>query len=814
MIWHERPILLPLVALVGGCLLQYLLTVPIPGWIPLLAFAGLVVLLPNRSSNGFRSALVLFWFFMGMAALVPYLDGLRSRSGIESFDGQQVTVEGLLVSRPVVLTEGQRLDLQVERLFTPTAAYQVNGRLQIYLAHGQGTWLRGDRIRCPARIRVARLLGLPGEFNYPRYLALHGYHATAWVRDAESVVLMRGAAVSSPVRVIDRLVQQSQSVIRSTLGDPGVRSVVLALATGTQHEIPPSLQTDYALAGVSHILSVSGFHVGVVSFLWVQLVTWLMLRWEWLALRVNVRRTALLSAAPLMLLYLLFTGAAPATVRSVLMVMAVLLALWSEREVDMLDTLFAVGFIMIALQPTILFELSFQLSFLSLWGIIVLTPLLSAPFEQLAQRTWQRAMLLFCAVSLAATLATLVPVLTTFQQASFTGVLANIVVVPLLGYGATVLATVAVPATIFMPSLAWLLLKPAGWLVSLSNQFVSWIAGLPVLRLHGLGVVDFVASVAVLAVLSFVASVRLKKISLLVVLLLSFGWHVLARPAATRQVQLTFLSVGQGDALVVTAPDGSVMLVDGGGYLQDNGRDFGERYLVPALHRLGITKIDTMVLTHPHPDHMGGLPAVAEQFEVGSFWQGVAGDGPEYHRLLQALQRQKTRMVTLQQGEQLQGRGGVAVTVLSTDEHASARDGNDASLVLLLKFHNFSALLMGDAGQAVEQRLIEQGRLNAISVLKVGHHGSRSASSMAFLQAIKPQVAVLSVGAGNRFGLPAAETLDRLAKVGSRLYRTDQQGSIQIKSNGDNLDVSAYTDESGLVSCVRRFILTGSNRLR
>ncbi len=814
MIWRERPILLPLTALVGGCLLQYLLVVPVPVWLLLLIFAGLVVLLPYRSTICFYCAMALFWFFVGMAALVPYLDGLRSRAGIEGFDGQQVTVEGLLLSRPVALADGQRLDLQVEHVFTPTATYRVNGRLQIFLAHGQGNWLRGDRIRCPARVRIARLLGLPGEFDYPRYLALQGYHATAWVHAAESVVLMRGAAVSSPLRSIDHVVQQSQAVIRSTLADPGVRGVVLALATGTQYEIPPLLQTDYALAGVSHILSVSGFHVGVISFLWVQAIGWLMLRWEWLALRVNVRRVAVQSAVPLMLLYLLFTGAAPATVRSVLMVLAVLLALWSERETDMLDTLLAVGFIMIALQPAILFDLSFQLSFLSLWGIIVLTPLLAAPFEHLAQRTWQRTLLLFCSASLAATLATLVPVLTAFQQASFSGVLANILVVPLLGYGATVLATAAVPVTIVMPSLAWLLLKPAGWLVGLSNQLVSWIAGLPVLQLHGLGAVDYAAAVAALCALSFVRSTRLKGSCLLALLLVPLCWHLPMRPANTKQVQLTFLSVGQGDALVVTAPDGTVMLVDGGGYLQDNGRDFGRRYLVPALHRLGIKRIDTMVLTHPHPDHLGGLPAVAEQFEVGSFWQGHAGEGPEYRRLLQALQRQRTRVITLQQGDHLQGRGGLAVTVLSADTPAASQDDNDASLVLLLRFHTFSALLMGDAGQPVEQRLIEQGQLTAVNVLKVGHHGSRSASSMAFLQAVKPQVAVLSVGAGNRFGLPAPETVARLGSVGSRLYRTDQQGSILISSDGTNLDVSRYTEENTLVARARRFILTGSNGLR
>lgn len=810
-----RPLVLPLFALIAGYLLQYLLAVPVPMLVPVGLFAGLLVVHRFSCEICFHMLLFLFWFTWGMTALAPQLDGIRNISGIEAFNGRQVGVEGVLKSRPSMTAEGQRLELQVERVFTDTAEYRANGILLVQVARGHGDWLAGDRIRCIAGVRVPRLFGLPNEFNYPRYLALHGYHATAWVKDAASVVLIRGAASSSYHTLIDRLAQKSQAVIRQTLPDKGQQGVVLALATGTQSEIPARLAMQYARSGVSHILSVSGFHVGVVTFVWVQLFTWLLLRWEWFALRVAVRRIALLSAVPLMLIYLLFTGAEPATVRSVLMLSAVVLALWSERETDTLDVLFTAAFLMLLVDPASLFDLSFQLSFLSLWGLIVVTPILVKPFERFTLQGWQRMLLLFCAASLAATLATMVPVLVVFHQASLTGVLANLVVVPLLGYGATVLATTAIPLTIVVPSAAWILLKPAGWLTGLSNQFVSWIAGIPVLHWYGLGAVDLIAAIALLAVISFVHSAKHKTGFTLVLISGCIVYHLFSAPAVDGKLRMNFLSVGHGDALLINLPDGRTMLVDGGGYLYETGRDFGERYLVPALHGLGVCKIDIMVLTHPHPDHLGGLPAVAEQFAVGEFWHGgCVTQGSDYQRLMQALQQQHTKVCNLKQGDQVLLAKGLTVMVMSaSDEQDRLADANDASVVLLLKQDRFSALLMGDAGHEVEAHLLRKG-IGSVSLLKVGHHGSRGSSSEEFLHAVRPQFAIVSVAADNRFGLPAPETVAGITRCGAQLYRTDQNGSIQVISDGNNFSISSLTADNKLVAAARRFVLTGSNLLR
>lgn len=808
----DRPLLLPLVALIAGILLAYRLWVPLPVWVVLCLLSGAAVagMLQARWLYGVLS--LLFWASCGMAMLSVYVHEDGEGSDLKRFDGRQVIVEGVLTGRPVRLQQGQRIDLRVETVIDSGLQYRTNdARLLVTLRSGSGDWRTGDRIRMGAVIRVPRLLGLPGEFPYPRYLSLQGYRAVAWVRDAEGVVLIRGAAEQSVRRVLDHLALRSQEVIRGVIAEPERRGVLLALATGTQHELAPDQVAAYTRAGVTHILSVSGFHVGIVAALWVFVIRRLLVRSEWLALRLDLRRVALLSALPLMLAYLLFTGAAWATARSVLMLSLFVIALWLEREADPLDALLAAGFLLLLVDPACLFDLSFQLSFMALWGLIVLTPLLLKPFERWLHG-WRALVLQSCAASLAATAATLVPVLVAFHQASLSGIVANLLVVPLLGYGATVLATAAVPLTLVAPAWSELLLVPAGWLVAASNAVIDLIARVPVVRSYRLDTTDLAATVLVLGIISFVREQNRKRLGVAAVFGLLLLVRLLPTSALDGTLKLYALSVGQGDSTLIRLPDGRTLLVDGGGYLYENGRDFGERYLVPALHHLGVRQLDAMVLTHAHPDHLGGLPAVAEQFKVREFWQGGGlPEGSEYRRLLLALKQQGTFIRTVRRGDQPLSDGELQIRVLAAPDRSgpAADDGNDDSLVLQLRMRDFSALLMGDAGIAVEEQLVREG-IGKTTLLKVGHHGSMTASGEKFLAAVRPEAAVLSVGAGNRFGLPAAEILQRLERHAVSLFRTDQQGTILVSSDGTGFRAEPLLREHRLTSWLRCFVLTGS----
>ncbi len=790
--FDEHPLLLPVVGLLGGVSTGLYWLWSVSWWWVFLAALFLTLAAFWGAVLCFRVVLLLFCFCLGVAAMGPLVTALERPLfvGTPSVSGELI-VEGIVFRRPLELPQGQRFELQLERMITPQGELVVQDIVLVTITTGRGTWLPGDRIRVQGTLRRPQPLGLPGEFDYARYLAVRGIAATFLVKDVDHVVVMRAAARPSWFRFLDHAAQRCNQTIRQSVPDPAAAAVLMALVTGSQAGIPSDLSTAYARAGVSHILSISGFHVAILAAAVGQGLLFLLLRWEWLTLRWNLRRNVLLATLPCMAGYLLFTGGAPATARAVVMLAAVVLALWVERESEVLDALLLAALLLVLMTPSVLFDLSFQLSFLSLWGIVILTPLFLAPLKDRLVG-WRHLVALFFASSLSAIMATSVATLASFHQASLTGVLANLVVVPLLGYGAVLLGAVAASLVFAFPWLATKLFALTGWLVELSNHFVIWVAKLPVLRSYQVGTFDLAMSVAVLAVLSFVVSRRMRGGLIAGLVVITLLVHLWPATSADGVLRLTFLSVGQGDATLVQFPDGSTMLIDGGGYLRDTGHDFGERYLVPALYRLGINRIDRMVLTHPHPDHMGGLPAVVEQFPVGEFWQGPwrAADGGDYARLQKSLKHQGVPIRQFTGRSQPVRFGSSLITVLASADagmpvHWDGETGNEASLVFRLEYGRFSALFMADAGQQTEQQLLQQG-LMATTLLKVGHHGSRSASSKPFVNQTRPQLAVISVGAANRFGLPAPETLTCLKQHGAQVYRTDQDGTIQVQSDGVN----------------------------
>ena len=803
-LFDEHPLLIPVACCSFGIYAGFTWAMTVPYLMLLVLFAVLVSAALIRSPVLFRLLLMLLCFGWGVNAIQPELaaDTSPSQLGVGQLAGRLV-VEGVVAGRPVDLPEGQRFELQLEQIFMAQGGLRSAGRLLVTVAKGSGDWLTGDRVRIQGSLRQPRLLGLPGEFDYSRYLTLRGIDATLWVQDAAQVVLMRTAAGFSWQRQLDRAARKCNQAIRLAVEDPAATAVLMALVTGSQAAVPPDLLTAYARSGASHILSISGFHVAIVAATVAQLLLLVLVRWEWLALRLNLRRGVLLATLPVMVGYLLFTGGAPATARSVVMLAAVVVALWVERETQILDALLLAALLLLVINPAVLFDLSFQLSFLALWGIIVLTPLLLAPLEGYLSG-WRHKAALFFASSLAAVLATAVPALVNFYQASLTGVLANLVVVPLLGYGAVLLGAVAAPLVFVVPTLAGMLFGLAGWLVELSNSFVVWVAAFPVLRSYQIGGLHLVASIAALSVLSFVVScrLRLQLLGLLVVLLLTV--HLWPAHRMDDRVRVTFLSVGQGDATLLQFPDNSTMLIDGGGYLQDTGRDFGERYLVPALYRLGVNRVDRLVLTHPHPDHLGGLPAVAEQLPVGEFWYGPwqGAVGAEYARLLKALRRHNVPIRELRGGSSPFHSANCQITVLSPSgqmgqmgqAESGPESGNELSLVLRLDYKRFSALFMADAGHPVEEQMLQQGSALPATLLKVGHHGSRSSTGELFIARVRPQLAVISVGADNRFGLPSDLVVSRLDRSGVRILRTDLDGTLAVESDGDDYRVVTHLE--------------------
>jgi competence protein ComEC len=258
------------------------------------------------------------------------------------------------------------------------------------------------------------------------------------------------------------------------------------------------------------------------------------------------------------------------------------------------------------------------------------------------------------------------------------------------------------------------------------------------------------------------------------------------------------IDVGQGDAVAVRSPRGRWILFDAGRSWR--GGDEGRRSVVPYLRRHG-GALAAFVLSHPHADHAGGAPSVLTALRPEVFWDGAyVGESPSYAAALEAAARTRTRWRRARPGDSL-AVDGVVVTFLAPDSAwmRGLDDPNEASVVAVVRFGSVRFLLVGDAERAEEGWLLDNARdaLRA-DVLKVGHHGSRTSSTPEFVAAVRPRLALVSVGAGNGYGHPSASVLGELVGAGATVLRSDRMGSVVVRTDGRDITVEMEGDEWGL----------------
>jgi competence protein ComEC len=263
------------------------------------------------------------------------------------------------------------------------------------------------------------------------------------------------------------------------------------------------------------------------------------------------------------------------------------------------------------------------------------------------------------------------------------------------------------------------------------------------------------------------------------------------------------LDVGQGDSILIRSPAGRNVLIDAGGELgaERSGWDVGRMRVVPALRRAGVRRLDVVILSHPHEDHVGGLPAVTENIPVGLVLDpGVPHPSPSYARFLKAVEARRIPYRLARAGLRVDLGGGVLLTILYPPEPAPAIDGDPVHAgmaVARLDYGRAAALLTGDLEAPGERFLLDFAAPVDAQVLKVGHHGSRTSTSPEFVARVRPQIAVISAGADNAFGHPHLVTLETLAAAGVTVYRTDLDGAITMTSDGAGWRVTTARARAG-----------------
>jgi competence protein ComEC len=553
----------------------------------------------------------------------------------------------------------------------------------------------------------------------------------------------------------------------------------------------------FRLSGLSHILAVSGTHIVIAVFGIVGMVRGALVRVETLSARFEVGRVAAAVGVPLAWLYSEFAGSGGSVRRAAIMATTALVAHSLARNPSG-PRAFGLSLVVGGLvDPLAVFDFSFGLSAAATAGLLSLSRPLEATLARFPPPVrWAATPMAttlsataFCAPWLVLLSPTLSPV----------GVIANILAVPI---GETISLPACLGHLVLSP---WpdaqrgvALLASASLLavrtVAHASASLDW-AAIPLPRPTGW-------HLAILAIVALWLTVRRPRDRILVVALGAVAYVVLEALSMRAgqplgRLRITFLDVGQGDSALIDFPDGSAMLIDGGGAV-GSPVDPGKTVVGPMLRARRRSRVDIGVLSHPHPDHFIGLASALPAVGVGQFWDTGQGEsaesGPVYNALLANLRRRGIpvlRPTSLCSKNLALGNANVRVLAPCPDLTPGVH-ANDNSFVLRVSMGTRSALLVGDAESEQEGRLLALDRaLLRAEVLKVGHHGSRTSSTPEFLDAVGPSKAVISCGVRNRFGHPHPHTLDHLAARGIQVLRTDRLGAVVWETDGNRSTISS-----------------------
>ncbi len=687
----------------------------------------------------------------------------------------------------------------------------------------------GDRVAVAGGLRP-----LPDDDGgYGTYLRRIGAVGTVTARTLEVVGSMGG-----PLDAIERLRRASGEALTRALPEPEA-GLAAGILIGLRDRVDRDIAAAFTTAGVSHIVAISGWNIAIVA----AVVAALLRRRVGRRSRTTLTLTAIVA-------YTLFAGGSPSVVRAAVMAAVVLGARESGRAGAAAAALGWAVALLLLLDPATVSDAGFQLSVLATAGLIAWATRLTERLRSGPGRRLPGWLTESLGVSLAAEAATLPVVLVGFGRLPVIAPLVNLAVVPLVppAMAAGTLAGVAGSlAGLGLPPVVSTILGLPGWFVlALIVWVVRLAAALPFASVtvtppwNGL-----LAGAIALGVLA-AATGRLdrprlgrlgpavrsairraataprrpgsgggcgrpasrgsgspieSRLTRVVAVILALSLVAVVVAAANRpdgRVRVTILDVGQGDAILVEGGRGGRLLVDGG--------PDPDRLLLALDARLPPwdRRIDLLVLTHPHEDHVAGLALLLDRYRVGrTFEPGMVGPGPGYRAWRAALDRLGIRPATLAAGDRFT-LDDVRFRVLWPDPGRVPRepaDGgtaiNNVSIVLLGEVGRQRFLLAGDIEEGIDPILVARG-LPRVDLLKVAHHGSRTASTGAFLDAVRPRVAVVSAGAGNPYGHPAPATLARIADRGARVLRTDRDGSVEVTLDGvGQLAVAVAGDRRG-----------------
>jgi competence protein ComEC len=692
----------------------------------------------------------------------------------------------------------------------------------------------GDFIRFHSTLKRIHNFNNPGGFDYVRYLNLQGIYAVGFIDNRAGIILLRHNS-ANPIRL---KLESFRGYLKRLIYENAVspqKEIIEAMTIGNQKAIPSDVRDNFNKTGTSHILSINGLHIGIISasaFFFVFLV---LKSSEYLMLRFNIIKLAALAAFFMVIISAFIAGMEIPVQRATLMALIFLIALIVGRQNDLYNTLALAALIILVFSPEALFDSSFQLSFTAVLALIYIVPrfrdlsLKHLEFLPLWGQSIIRYIYLSAIVCVAVTIGTLPLIIYYSNRVSSITIIANLISVPLLGTLVLTISMFFILSAFFSPAIAGYFIKLASFFVEIAVNIINKLAALPWSSFNSTtpNMIEIAACYLLIFLLIQFIDARKKKKNqkefsprrflilkyLLIITLVFFAadiTYLTFKNKLSTDLKITVIDVGQGNSILVRFPGGENMLIDGGGF-SDSSFDIGKTIVAPFLYHERISNVDTVVLSHPHPDHLLGLIYIMNNFHVRQVLRSnLPIDLEDYPEWEKTIKLNKINVVLVSNhGYEPQSslwgsypplRGNaIRVNVLWPPNYSAQETNNlsydevnDSSLVLKITFGKISFLIPGDISSEIEKQLIKSKIDLRSDVLVVPHHGSAYSSSTEFIKAVACHYAIVSAGKSNVFHHPHPSVLQRYKEAGVNIFRTDYDGAITMTTDGNNLQIETF----------------------